>query len=299
MKKKLMMVAAGILLVLLFLPGSFHKTPTPFSLKAIEADLPWHSEWEPRPLNLLEKQEVERALSQPWHYLSSGGQCYTFASQDDNYVLKFFKQKAFAVPSWINHYPIPFFMEWMQEKKRLKKEKRRNQVFSAFRLAFEQLFQETGLLYVHLNRTSHLNRTLGVTDATGITHVLNPDGLQFVLQRKAVVARTAIDQKMVQHDPEGAKQAIVALLQLQLSLYQKGVRNRDPNLKSNCAFIDERPLLIDVGRVVFCEEIRQPENFKKNLVKMTRRFRKYLQDCHPELLTHFDISIAKILESAS
>jgi hypothetical protein len=266
-------------------------------------------------------------------------------SQDDRYVLKFFKQKAFILPEGI-------WTHWRREKKRRKKEKHRDRTFSAFKLSFDHLSEETGLLYVHLNPTDHLKRILHVTDTSGIVHALDSDTLQFVLQKKGTVAHEAIDQLMATGDLDGAKAAVATLVHLQVSLYQKGFRNRDPNLKSNCAFIGPipemiqesapgvrqspgieiggggdsiklntipspansiagaftrprcrflnhfryKPLLIDVGRMVYCEEIREEKYFKKELVRITRNFRNYLAESHPELLAHFALCMTQILE---
>ncbi|MBS0604353.1 MAG: hypothetical protein JSS60_04855 [Verrucomicrobia bacterium] len=281
----------------LLFPLGQPKKSTPFSIEAIYAELPYHPEWEAHPLNEEEAKTVEAALSQPYHYLGSGGQCFTFASADDRYVIKFIKQKAFALPSWIQRFPAPFLIDWLKQKKTLKKEQQRARVFSAFRLSLDALPEETGLVFVHLNPTRNINTVLSVSDAKGGVHELDLDNLEFVLQKKAVLAYSFIDSLMEKGDLEGAKRAIDELLQLNVALNRKGFRNRDPNFRSNCGFIGGHAVLIDMGRMVQSEEIKQPANLKKEIKRISPRFRKFLAEKHPQLLDHFDNCIAKILET--
>ena len=62
-------------------------------------------------------------------------------------------------------FPVPFLSVGSVKKKTLKREEKRNKVFSAFKLSFDSLPNETGLLYVHLNPTEHLKKTLRLFDA--------------------------------------------------------------------------------------------------------------------------------------
>jgi hypothetical protein len=268
-----------------------------FSLEAISTQFPFNANWEARPLSHSEEREVAKALSQPYHYLGSGGQCFSFVSSDDRYVIKFIKQKAFDIPSWLNHFPLPFLMNWLREKKWGKREAKRNRVFNAFKLSFDLLPEETGLLYVHLNQTQHLKKILAFCDPLGKTHLLNLDDLEFIVQKKADLAYNTLNSLMEKKDIEGAKLAIDQLLALNVKLYQKGFLNRDPNFRSNCGFIENSAILIDVGRVVYSEKIKHPKKYKQELLKITPKFRLYISTQYPELLSYFDLAIGKIINS--
>jgi tetratricopeptide (TPR) repeat protein len=259
-----------------------------FSLEAISTNLPFNPNWETQPLNEMEQLQVEQALSQPYRYLGGGGQCYSFESQDGKYVIKFFKQKKFAIPVWMDRFPLPFLIQWKIEKKKMKRAERRNKVFSAFKLCFEQLPQESGLLYLHLNPSQKWGRKLSLVDMQGKTHLVDLDTLEFVIQKKAQLAYQTLDTLMANHQLEEAKQAIDQLLDLNLKFYRKGLRNRDVNFRSNCGFIGTQPILIDVGRIVYSEEAKEPKFFKKELLEKTEHFRSYLLQHYPELLAHFD-----------
>ncbi len=255
-----------------------------FTVEEISSEISYHSEWETPTLTSEGMQEVKQALGQAYRYLGSGGQCVNFVSADDKYVIKFFKQKKFAVPDGVF---------WFKQKKQKRRDERRDKVFSAFQLCFQLVPEETGLLYLHLNPTDHLKTILTLSDDQGKSYVINLDELQFVLQRKVELASHVLAHR----DLPEAKHALDQLLNMYVKFYQKGIRNRDPNFRSNCGFLGTKALLIDVGRVVYSEEIKQPENYKQELLEMTPHFRKYLSHNHPALLEYFDTVIAKIIHS--
>lgn len=284
---KRVLIALAVLTVLWLACREQPKKSIPFSQEAISAQMSQISPWEEGALIEDTEPEVKLALAQPYRYLGSGGQCYTFVSEDDRYVIKFFKQKAFALPVWMHRFPLPAIIDGLKQKKKKKKEAKRDKVFQAFKLSFNSLATETGLLYLHFHPTSHLRQTLVVTDAQGIRHALSLDTLEFVVQRKAELVTARIDTLVQRGDLEGAKEAIHAIVALQASLYRKGFRNRDPNVRSNCGFIGSQAALIDVGRLVSMQEVVQRKSFQQEIAKASLHFRRYL-DQYPELCAYFD-----------
>jgi hypothetical protein len=267
------------LLAIALLPALIPR-PKPLQNKEGIAKLPFNPAWEGRPLTADEQREAAIALSQPYRYLGGGGQCFSFVSKDDKYVVKFIKQKPFDLPAWMRRFPLPFLIQRKWEKRAAK----RDRAFQAFKLSFDLLSSETGLIYVHLNRTVHLHRALPFEDAEGKTHWIALDDVPFVVQKRAELASQTIDRLMQDKDLRNAKLAIDRILALNLKLSQKGFHNRDPNFRSNCGFIGADAILIDVGRIA---------SGKQESCKAICKFRDYLLTKHPELLQHFDQSVAE------
>lgn len=288
-KKYLFLLFALSVLILALWPFVLTPKHLCFS-EMIRAEIPFHAEWETRIPTEKERKETAEALAQSYRYLGAGGQCLTFVSQDEKYVIKFFKQKAFFLPPWLKQLPLPYF----KEKKERKRYEKRNKVFSAFKLCFDHLPEETGLIYIHLNTTDHLKTTLTLVDRQNALKIIDLDTVPFVIQRKAELAYSTIDNRLALGDIEGAKKAIDQLFALHIHLYQKGFRNRDANFRSNCGFIQGKAILIDVGRVVESTMIQKPKNIRKEIQRITPRLRRYLQEKHPELLSYLDQSVAKI-----
>ncbi len=256
-----------LILLLIFFMFPSPKEQYPFSEKNIQAQLSYQHRWEGRGQTPEEIKETEAALSQSYRFLGGGGQCFSFASQDGKYVIKFFKQKK------------------IQKGSRAKRER----VFSAFRLSFDRLSEETGIFYIHLNPTGHLDKTLAFAAPDGNEHLLNLDGLQFVIQKKATLANHHLEDLMAKRDLDGAKQAIDQLLSLWLNLHQKGVYNRDPNFQNNYGFVAEKPMVIDVGRIASSTKSKQEE-----LARFTKEFRIYLANRCPELVDYLNESLKKL-----
>ena len=100
--------------------------------------------------------ELLQMLDQPFIYLDQGHQSYVFQSQDQQYVLKFFKAK-------------PGDSEWA------KKKNIRN--FIGFRLAYEKDRENCGLVYIHLRPTEGLIKRV-------ILEGIDLDKVVFAVQRK-------------------------------------------------------------------------------------------------------------------
>src|SRR5437868_4094151 len=62
-----------------------------FAIENITSQYPYDVKRETRSITQAEQQQIHSILSQKFSYLGKGCQSYVFVSEDDNYVLKFFK----------------------------------------------------------------------------------------------------------------------------------------------------------------------------------------------------------------
>ncbi|MBI2742353.1 MAG: hypothetical protein HYX48_00350 [Chlamydiales bacterium] len=201
---------------------------------------------------------VIEALSQKFFYLASGGSCYAFQSADGKYVLKLFKQHHLHG-------------------------KKRERVFESCKLAFQEFKEETGLLCVHLNRDEELKTSFTLVDKLGIAHLLFADDVQFLLQKKAEMAYSHIDRLMAENNIEGAKRAVDQILLLPAQIARKGIKDLDPNVKTNLGFIGDRAVKIDVGPFVRDARFTDERYVGKQLVKPKRQLQNWLKSHYPEL----------------
>ena len=110
-----------------------HKQTHGFQLHKIRSSLSFTPEWDVQPLPNSEMQTVKTALTQPYYYLDSGGQCYAFVSADGKYVLKFFKHHHMRQKSL-----LPLFQAT--------REKRLQGIFTSCILAYNRFREGTRLL---------------------------------------------------------------------------------------------------------------------------------------------------------
>jgi hypothetical protein len=256
-----------------------------FTLSRISSQLKPEPRWDTLPLPPGELADLRQILNQPYTYLNKGAQSFVFASQDGNYVIKFFRHHHMSAPLWLR---------WNQ-KTVTKRHGKLYKDFDSYKLAFDNLREETGLLYLHLNKTSHLNKTLTITDKFDRTHDLNLDQVDFIIQRKADLVHDKINAQVAQGDLEGAKKTISSLINLIVLRCKKGYCDDDPNIATNCGIYQDHAIKIDVGRFYVDPKMKKPLFYKPELYHITRPFRVWLLKNHPKLAEHLDHEILQVI----
>ncbi len=159
-------------------------------------------------------------------YLDRGAQCYAFLSEDQRYVVKFFRMK------------------------NLKNAKRLSEVFSAAKDACEILSEETGVVYAHLNRTKEIKREVLLIGRRGEKVRVSLDEVPFIVQVRAEPLGHYLERHIEKGDLEGARRAIILVEKLIRTREEKGFFDLDVVKSSNYGFIGERPMQIDIGGIV-------------------------------------------------
>lgn len=259
-----------------------------FTLWGISASRPYDPRWQTRALTQKESLLVEKALSQPYVYFSKGAQAFVFLSQDEEYVIKFFKQRLFTPSKWLNLLPLPTWLKRYRNKRNWKRQDKYERDFASYKMAFEELKDQTAVFYVHLNLSHDLKRTLTIIDKLGIAHQLDLDSMDFILQKKAVRVHEHISFLMNQHEEEKAKEAISQVFQLILTRCKKGYKDRDPSIETNCGFINGGAIKIDVGRLERCQAMTHPSIYMQELESITAPFKSWIAYYYPNLIPAFD-----------
>jgi len=289
--KKLLFLLAVIGLAA-FVGRLWLKKTDKFMLPLITSNRPPNPEFDVRPLSESEEAEVHLACSQKYTYFGCGGQAYVFFSEDGKYVLKFFKQHHFRQPSHLDWIP---FIKTYRDRKYSKRRKRLSLDYGSYKMGFEQLPEETAILYPHLNPSSHLKKVVTVVDKLKIEHPIDLDKTDFLLQRRAVLVTTDIEQKMAQGDIIGAKDTISKVLDLIVTRCKKGFCDRDPNILTNCGMLSGRAIKVDVGRFTRDLRMADPLLFKPETYRIVRPFRLWLAPRFPELAAHLEDEIVRLV----
>jgi hypothetical protein len=252
--------------------------------------------WDCKALSEADQQIVDTALSQHYRYLSKGGQSLVFLSEDGNYVLKFFKQRIFNIPRIST--PIDFLNIYLKRRKENQRSAKRNRIYSAYQTGCDALSQETGILYVHFNTTSHLPRELFCTLASGETASWDLNHCDFILQKRAERLHAHLDKLLAESNVNEAGESLKNLLQLYCTFFHKNVRDRDINIKNNYGFIEGKPALYDVGRLIPCVGKKGKKKYQKRVhLNILPRFRKWVKLRYPLLIPYCDAAIAEILKT--
>jgi hypothetical protein len=232
------------------------KTPG-FHLGKISSPLKFSSEWE------VGSGELPEEAIQDYFYIKGGTQCYAFVSADGKYVLKFFKMQHLRPKSRLL-YAIPYLSNYAYEKIE-KRELRQKAIFTSYKMAFEELREETGLLYLHLNKTRHLQKGVTLTDKEGKRHPVNLDDVEFVLQEKAELLSSRFRTNRSYEEKKKLCDAILGLVERRC---EKGFSDRDESISNNYGFIDGRAVQIDVGRIQRDETMKSAQNMQRELQRV-------------------------------
>lgn len=263
-----------------------------FTLSRLDAVLPNDPQWELSSPALEDEALFQEALKQSFHYLGRGGQCFAFASEDGKYVMKFINNHWRRPQQWWLSLPWPSSLKKSFAKPLNRIVHKRNRDFCSYRLSFEELKRESGLICVHLNKTDHFCKKIKIIDKLCIAHLVDLDATPFILQKRAQKIYPYIEEKMKKGDLMGASQAISQVLELIVKRCQKGVFDEDPKLHANIGLLQEggqsRPIFIDIGRFKRDPTRQLPEVYHKDLEALTQRFRAWLQENYPSLLPTLD-----------
>lgn len=218
-------------------------------------------------------EENLAVLGQDFSYIGRGAQAYVFESADGKSVLKFFRKTRFAPPYWMRLLPpLPF-----KVKKFASKRDNVLKDFTSYQIAFNELQEETGLLLVHLDKTTLQKRV--TLECEGKRYHVNLGDYSFILQKKGELVYSALARYVKEGNLEIAKESLTSLVHLLKERCDKKVADRDPNFSKNYAFIGTDAIEIDIGRFSHAP-IQTP--------KIPAHFTTFLQELSPQLHAHFE-----------
>lgn len=296
--RKLIKIFLALILVILVGYGTsrlYYHVTDGFLVSNITSDYLYDTRWETRPLSQQEHTLVNAILDQKFSYLGKGCQSYVFLSADGRYVIKFFKYQRFRPQEWLDYFAFIPAVDEYRLRKIEKKRNKRESVFRSWKLAFDELQPETGLIFVHLNKTSNLNKTLTISDKMGFEHQLELDKIEFLIQRKVQPYCSYITDLMSNGNVTGAKELLSQTIALILSENARGIADNDHALMQNSGVMDGKPMHVDVGQFVRDENVKQPEVYKQQLFNKTYKFRKWLHKKYPELELYLEKELRSII----
>lgn len=268
-----------IFLLVLFVAAErfCHKQTRGFAMQKIASHLP--SDEEAFPLADGDYAPIDTLLTEPFTFLHSGGQCYAFISRDGTTVLKLFKQHHLRWWRLLHALPLPAFFEPLRARQLQKMEHYSPLFLESCRIAYRDFKDESGLIYLHLNKTRHFKRKATLIDPLGIAHTLDLDNTQFALQKKAQLCYPKFRQLLQEGNLTDAKACIDSLFTLMRDRERKGIKDRDPHIRKNIGFIGNQAIEIDMGSFTKAA----PGSQNGDWTKITRRLHAYLTKHNTEL----------------
>jgi hypothetical protein len=232
-------------------------------------------------------------LNQKFYYLGRGLQSFVFESEDRTVVLKLFNNRLQRQIFWLALLPPSAWRESQLASRRRKLDA----ALASYRIAFEDLREETALLYLHPGSTAALHRPVILVDKLGIEHALDLNSCGFLLQKKAQLVFPFLESLRGAHDAEGAQRALSALLSLLRAKFARGIADNDPLIRTNFGFVEGRPVQIDVGPFSKDSSVRNPLFYKKEYARITASLRAWAAQHYPEISSYLDQEVERMLSS--
>jgi hypothetical protein len=241
---------------LLTLPAIAKRFTHGFRIAKMRLEFPHHPKWEIEP-----NAKVNEILKQPFHFLGKGAQCYVFESKDGHYVIKLFR------------YNQPYVAAKVID------------LFNACKIAYDQLREETGLIYIHLNPTPMNLPILHCKDAIGRKYQFRLDETRFAVQKKAKSFRVALGE--AKENPAEMQKRIDELVSLLQARTAKGVINTDRRLSRNFGYLDNRAIEFDFGNYRTSLDLDR----KQEMTRYTNGLRGWLKRHAPEWVAYLDTQV--------
>lgn len=287
------------LLLVVCIPIGLYRFKGGYSLSKIISQQPHQILWSARP-EVFEK--IVHLLDQPFTYAGSGGTSFAFLGKDGNTILKLFKHQHLQAPSWLFAFSFPGMGELFRLEKILYREakhhhKRIKFFFTSCAIAYDELKNETGLLFLALHKDPRYKKTVTLIDRLGSSLQVDLSQTEFAIQRRAIPLLEHLQILIDQGHILNAQQALESLVSLLAKRSSKGIADRDPHLSLNFGFIENQAVEFDIGSFSKEPHLSTASEVKKELFFATYELRQWLQDRSPMLQEHLCRLIAEFCNS--
>ncbi len=260
----------------------YYNLTDDFRISNMTYEMPHNKNWETPAISSNEKDLLNQTLNQKFYYLGKGAQSYVFTSEDGLTVIKFFKFKHLKPSIFLNLLShTPLFSSYAK-KEIARKNKKLNSAFNGYRLAYEIHKPESGLIYLHLNKTTDIHKTLTIIDKIGMSHEIDLDQNVFLIQKKGKTLETVLSNLLSQGDLPQVKTRIRQILDLYLSEYKKGAYDHDHHVMNNTGFVDQEPIHLDVGHFYLEESMKDKAVCQKDFAIIVGKIDLWLKKNFPE-----------------
>lgn len=229
-------------------------------------------------------QFVNMITQQPFYYLARGFQATAFLSQDGDYVIKFFHQSRLREKSFSDD-PIGYMFRNNNEERIAD----RDEIFLSSKMCYEEFPEESGIIYVHLNRTENTIKGIKLFDSIGQQYRFQGDETSFIVQKRAKYVLPVLKELMLEGKVEEAHARIDQIIDLLLSLAKKGFVDGDVALmrNNNIGFVEDRAIYIDTGHIVKEPNLNVNERMRFEFDVRLRPLYDWLKIRYPELADYF------------
>lgn len=244
-------------------------------------ELSFKPSWEALPIQEEERCTLSEIFAQPFSYIGKGAQSYAFVSQDQRYVLKFFKFKHLKPNPLVEILPDFSLFKSFKQKYKERKERKLIGVFDGYALAYREDRENAHLIYIHLVPTNYLHLQATVYDKMGFKRTIALDDVVFLIQEKGETLQVRLNHLLSEGRVEEVKKNLSRILMMYLSEYKKGIYDHDHSVLQNTGFIREQPFHLDLGKLNQDERMKEISFYKEDLGQVIWKIDRWLEKKYP------------------
>lgn len=156
-------------------------------------------------------------------------------------------------------------------------------IFASYKDAYQSLRSETGLLYLHLNKSCEFESTVTLIDNKGKKHVVDLDSVEFVVQRRAKKIYDHLNDLIEEEKHEELRASIHSFLQLIATRCEKGFVDQDLSIRNNFGFVGNSAIQFDCATLTQDSSMKYPSNFRHEIMQVAERLDLWAQENCPEV----------------
>jgi hypothetical protein len=222
------LVVFFVFLSLAFVSKGWQLLTDGFRTDKIVSEVPYNPDWD---IDISDNNvdEVLNILNQNFYYLDKGCQTYVFESADKKYVLKFIRYHKYRLPFWMRIKKLFSKLDMYSRQRLQHREKSFFNSMRSYKLSYDHLQDETGVVYIHLNKSEDIFKNLPIIDRLNRKKHIDLDSAGFLLQRKTQRLEDVLVKLRDEKNIDGMKQVIQSFLNVVTSMCKKQIVNRDYN----------------------------------------------------------------------
>ncbi|MBF8262349.1 MAG: hypothetical protein HW387_14 [Parachlamydiales bacterium] len=232
------------------------------------------------------ENEISPLLSAPYRYLGRGRQCYVFASADDRYVIKIPRFDRYTLPFFWR--AMPDFCHSIKHSIWAGRQDRLRFTLQSFRIAAQDLPEETAVVYLHLHQTRSLPEHFEIRDRLNRSFDLNLNRTPFILQKKRSLMMPLVLKALSNNDRTVAQEMLSAFLDVIEARARKGIFNRDPSFLKNFGWDGSKSTQIDIGSFWRKSNLTPDAAYWLSLREGSARVQEWLAETDQEMLDYYN-----------
>lgn len=149
------------------------------------------------------------------------------------------------------------------------------------------LQDETGLHYLHINKTERQFGLVRLIDNSKVAHEIDLDQTEFMVQDYCELATARIKAQMKSGDLKAAQATVEALFTSIEDWSRRGIHIDNPALKRNIGFCGDKVIMLDIGSLKKASPVKTPEQLKREIKHVTRGLGRWICKHHPDLFPFY------------